>query len=93
MNKFRGKYCLNGDDETATDKFIREEVAKFLEAEEMSEANLVKLDKRLADVLTGSATGGPKFNYNVSRGSMAAQPYINDNYYQSTASQRSKPIS
>jgi hypothetical protein len=84
---------LNGDDETATDKFIREEVAKFLEAEEMSEANLVKLDKRLADVLTGSATGGPKFNYNASRGSMAAQPYINDNHYQSTASQRSKPIS
>lgn len=56
---------MNGDDETATDKFIRDEVAKFLVAEEMSEANLVNLDKRLADAITGSATGGPKFNYNA----------------------------
>ena len=59
VNKFRGKYA--GDlevEESQWDKVIRNEVAQFLETDNMTEADLVKLDKRLAEKLVknGSVT-------------------------------------
>ena len=61
VNKFRGKDSIDIDSDANLDRVIRAEVARFLEAEQMTEANLIKLDKRLAEVIlkqgTGSTTG------------------------------------
>ena len=47
------------DEENDMDRLIRLEVARFLETEQMTETNLIKLDKRLAEVLSrqGSSKG------------------------------------
>ncbi len=54
VNKFRGKY-LSGrasiEEENNVDRVIRAEVMKFLESEQMTEANLIKLDTRLSEIL------------------------------------------
>ncbi len=63
VNKFRGKY-LSGkasiEEENNVDRVIRAEVMKFLESEQMTEANLIKLDTRLGEILQtrNSAYGG-----------------------------------
>jgi hypothetical protein len=45
VNKFRGKYISSvSADENNVDRIIRTEVAHFLEAENMTEGNLVRLD-------------------------------------------------
>ena len=36
------------------DRMIRTEVARFLEKEQMTEANLIKLDKRLAELISNA---------------------------------------
>jgi hypothetical protein len=52
VNKFRGKYISSvGADENNVDRIIRTEVSRFLEAEHMTEGNLVRLDQRIADLL------------------------------------------
>ena len=52
VNKFRGKFSVDiGGDDIEVDRIIRTEVAQFLESENMTENDLVKLDKRLSDTL------------------------------------------
>ena len=52
VNKFRGKYISSVvSDESNVDRIIRTEVTRFLEREQMTEGNLVKLDQRLGELL------------------------------------------
>ena len=54
VNKFRGKYLsskANVEEENNVDRVIRAEVSKFLESEQMTEGNLIKLDTRLGEIL------------------------------------------
>ena len=52
MNKFRGKYISSVvSDESNVDHIIRTKVTRFLECEQMTEVNLVKLDQRLGELL------------------------------------------
>ncbi len=46
INKFRGKYITDGSS-PRVDRIIQEEVNNLLATETMTEANLIKLDKRL----------------------------------------------
>jgi hypothetical protein len=57
VNKFRGKYAVNLDEssEAERDRVINAEVAKFLLEEPMTEANLLKLDKRFSDIFQNKA--------------------------------------
>ena len=58
VNKFRGKYISSVvSDESNVDRIIRTEVTRFLEHEQMTEGNLVKLDQRLGELLEN---GGSK---------------------------------
>jgi hemerythrin superfamily protein len=57
VNKFRGKYQIDIDADTGLDRVVRAEVARFLETEQMTESNLIKLDKRLAELLSKGASG------------------------------------
>jgi hypothetical protein len=53
-NKFRGKYLSGSasmEEENNVDRVIKAEVARFLENEQMTEANLIRLDQRLGEVL------------------------------------------
>ena len=53
------------------DRVVRAEVARFLETEQMTEANLIKLDKRLAELVTKGASAsvaGSQANPMRSRG-------------------------
>ena len=72
VNKFRGKYAIDVDRDSAQDRIVRAEVARFLENEQMTEANLIKLDKRLGELLTGGNGS------TVSRG--ASQAVLQDPY-------------
>ena len=56
VNKFRGKYQIDLDADSGLDRVVRAEVARFLETEQMTEANLIKLDKRLSELLTKGAS-------------------------------------
>jgi hypothetical protein len=52
VNKFRGKYISSVvSDESNVDHIIRTTVTRFLECEQMTEVNLVKLDQRLGELL------------------------------------------
>ena len=51
VNKFRGKYQIDMDEENPMDRVITAEVARLLETESMTEVNLVKLDKRIGELL------------------------------------------
>jgi len=47
VNKFRGKYLSGSasmEEENNVDRVIRAEVSRFLETEQMTEANLIRLD-------------------------------------------------
>jgi hypothetical protein len=61
VNKFRGKYISSVvSDESNVDRIIRTEVTRFLEHEQMTEGNLVKLDQRLGELLeNGAASRSP----------------------------------
>ena len=50
VTKFRGKFGVAGDN-TEIDAIIREEVDTFLSNEQMSEQNLIKLDKKLSELI------------------------------------------
>jgi hypothetical protein len=52
------------EDESNIDKVVRIEVARFLENEQMTEANLIKLDQRLAELLS---LGRSNTNFNNNR--------------------------
>ena len=54
VNKFRGKYGVELDDNN--DRLIRAEVSRFLETDQMTEVNLIKLDKRLQEILIPRAS-------------------------------------
>lgn len=56
VNKFRGKYQIDIDADAGLDRVVRAEVARFLETEQMTEANLIKLDKRLGELVTKGAS-------------------------------------
>jgi hypothetical protein len=56
VNKFRGKYQIDIDADSGLDRVVRAEVARFLETEQMTESNLIKLDKRLAELLSKGAS-------------------------------------
>ena len=71
VNKFRGKYQIDIDADSGLDRVVRAEVARFLETEQMTEANLIKLDKRLAELLSKGASAsvaGSQANPTRSRG-------------------------
>lgn len=71
VNKFRGKYQIDIDADTGLDRVVRAEVARFLETEQMTESNLIKLDKRLAELLSKGASAsvaGSQANPARSRG-------------------------
>eukprot|EP00347_Sterkiella_histriomuscorum_P009483 403341038 len=54
ITKFRGKYGVNAPSENdQIDVTIRNEVETFLMTEQMTEQNLVKLDKKLTEMLKG----------------------------------------
>ena len=80
VNKFRGKYCVDmAEEENAMDRLIRAEVARFLETDQMTEANLIKLDKRLAEMI-GKQSGVPTGRSQGigSRGSNPSRQAYND---------------
>lgn len=53
ITKFRGKFQVNPSDNDFLDQTIRNEVETFLLNEQMTEQNLIKLDKRLTEVIQG----------------------------------------
>jgi hypothetical protein len=56
ITKFRGKFGGGVADPDYTDRLIREEVEKFLSNEQMTEQNLIKLDKRLTELINGKSS-------------------------------------
>jgi hypothetical protein len=69
------------DDDTATDKLIRNEVAHFLETEQMTEQNLIKLDMKLSYILSNGNKPGSQYGdikSNIGRGSMIEANRKND---------------
>jgi hypothetical protein len=69
-NKFRGKYQVDVDEDKVLDNMIKVEVARFLDNEQMTEVNLVKLDKKLGEILSKRSSsiiqGDGAFNKNSS---------------------------
>lgn len=75
INKFRGKYNVTAENEKV-DRVIKAEVEKFLDTEQMTETNLVKLDKKLSDAL-GLTTATHKKQVS-SPNNIASPTYNND---------------
>jgi hypothetical protein len=50
ITKFRGKFNVTGGQEY-TDRLIRSEVETFLNNDQMTEQNLIKLDKKLSELV------------------------------------------
>lgn len=56
VTKFRGKFGVTGATDTDwIDNTIRAEVETFLNNEQMTEANLIKLDRKLTEQITGKS--------------------------------------
>ena len=88
-NKFRGKY-LSGhasmEEENNVDRVIKAEVARFLENEQMTEANLIRLDQRLGEVLQTRNS-----SYAPGRGnSRGSQMFMDNDAYNTSDSRGSK---
>lgn len=73
VNKFRGKYQIDIDDQSGLIRLVRAEVGRFLDSEQMTEANLVNLDKRLGEIVTSRVTAG---NPTASRGASNGLPAL-----------------
>jgi hypothetical protein len=60
ITKFRGKFGVTGNgtsDSDFIDQTIKSEVETFLIQEQMTEANLIKLDKRITELVNGKVGG------------------------------------
>ena len=88
-NKFRGKYLSGSasmEEENNVDRVIKAEVARFLENEQMTEANLIRLDQRLGEVLQTRNS-----SYAPGRGnSRGSQMFMDNDAYNTSDSRGSK---
>jgi len=77
VNKFRGKYITSVvADENNVDRIIRSEVSRFLERDQMTENNLIKLDQRLSELIESGGKPSSAFGRNMdSRGSRPEELY------------------
>ena len=88
INKLRGKYSINADANPEVDQAIRQEVEMFLHTETMSEANLLRLDKKLQKQL-GLSSAQQKGRSNKSMNREGLQSLNNSNGYKRRESEGS----